>query len=320
MFKNKIIIMFLFLSFYNQINTISFNDGFRLYEKYIDHENMFSILNYLYAKQPSFFFDNPMNYYPLNEENIEGLFYAIEPLVNFFEPLLWGNIVFPISLASLAHNFDNLFQKSNNSDIDKVYDADVIIIAGGTYPAMKKQLLYVNKLLDVNKPLTPLFLLTRSERKNTNLYYELYDNIVSDIQSTINRVLTDDDLFFIRSNLDNEYTLALIIKRFFNLGNLTVLDWGNDGFLLKLNDFLESLNFNYAKILFMSNNIFTLYNELKYTINAIDDPFMVNKNYPVVFGGQDIELIDLVNKEGIFLRKLKMLTVLLNIITENIDE
>lgn len=319
MFKKTLFTLIIaFLTFTN-IYVISNDDAYNFYTNYIDENNLATILGYLYKQQPSFFVEDPALYFPLTPDNIEDFLFVIEPLVAFFDPLLWGNIVFPLSVASLSDNFDNVFIPSDSSDIDNVTAADVILLKGGTYAAMKKQLLYINNIANQYNPNAPLFLLTNSSRLNTNLFYESFDYIISDIQSSLNRVLTDDDLSFIASNLDNEYSLALIIDRFYTISNLTVLDSSYDPLLLNFNDYLFANNYDSANILFVSNNIFTLYNELKYAINALDNPLMINSNYPVTFGGEDITLFDRANPEGIWLRKLKMITVLLNLIVSNID-
>jgi hypothetical protein len=302
-----------------KILPINNNDAYNFYKKYIDENSMENILSYIYKKQPSFFLEDPSPYFPLHSENIEDFIYAIEPLINFFEPLLWGNIVFPISISPLADNFDAVLNQSDISDVDKIQSSDVILLKGGTYPAMKKQLLFVNQIITKFQQNIPLFLVARSSRLNTNLYYESFDYIAEDIQSTINRALTEEDLAFIASNLNNEYGLALIINRFFNSQNLTILDLECDDFLSNFNDYLYSINYYNGNVLFISNNIFTLYHELKYAINALDNPEVIDPNYPLTFGGKDIPLKDSLNPEGIFLRKLKMITLLLNLIVNNID-
>ena len=321
MFKKTFFILLICLFSQLQVYSINSNDAYDFYSHYIDDNNLQAILSYLYEKQPGFFLDDPSFYFPLNRDNIEDFFFVIEPLVNFFKPLLWGNLVFPFTVEPVSYNLDTVFLPSSNmSDIDKVILSDVIILKGGNYAAMKKQLLYINEILNQYNKNVRLFILTDSSRSNTNLYYESFDNIIVDIQSAINRVLTPDDLLFIASNLDNEYTLGLIVNRFFGSDNTEVLDSPMDPLLLNFNDYLVENNYSNASILFLSNNIFALYNELNYSINALDNYSIIDSNFPVTFAGQDIGLIDPVNPEGVLLRKLKMITVLLNLIVENIED
>jgi hypothetical protein len=319
MLKKILFIIFTILSFNNQTYPITNEDAYRFYNNYIDENNMQEILSYIYNKQPGFFLEDPAFYFPLHPDNIEDFFYILEPLINFLQPLLWGNIVFPISLSCLSDNFDNLFEASQHDDVQKILSSEIILLKGGTYPAMKKELLFANKTLSELQQNKPLFLLASSSRLNTNIYYESFENIIADIQSTINRSLTEEDLAFIQANLETEYGLALIINRFFNIGNLTVLDLDYTQFLLHFNDYLVSKGYTETNLLFLSNNIFALYNELKYAIWALDNPEMINPNFSITFGGHDIPLKDPIHPEGILLRKLKMLTVLLTLITNNID-
>lgn len=319
MFKKILFTLFIIFFNHTKIKSINTDDAYNLYTQYIDENNMQYILTSLYKKQPSFFIEDPSAYFPINSNNIEDFVFILDPLINFFEPLLWGNIVFPIHIDFLSDSLDKVIKKSNNTDIEKIINTDIIILKGGTYPAMKKQLLYVNALSNKYNQNIPVFIIADSSRLNTNLYYESLDYIIEDIQSTINRALTNDDLSFIATHLNNEYSLALIINRFFNLNNLNVIDLEYDPLLLEFNDLLLSMNYEKANILAISNDIFTSYNELLYFINALDNSTLINPNYPVTFGGSDIPLIDPINPEGISLRKLKMITVLLNLIASNID-
>lgn len=314
-------ILFSFLLFFSTKNIISINsnEAYTLFSNYINEKEMYIIIEDLYKKQPSFFNEDPREYFPINEYNLEDFLYSIEPLANFLEPLLWGNIVFPLSINHLSSNFNNLFINRNESDNEKTQYSDIIIIKGGTYPAMKKELLYIKKIMAETKEQKPIFLLANSSRINTNLYYESFDNIVEDIQTYTNRALSDEDLLFISNHLNNEYEIGLIIERFFDSENLKVIDFTHDPFLLNFKEFLKSCNYDSAKLLILSNNIFTLYQELRYKIHILNNPEFFDVQFPIIFAGYNITLMDPKNPEGILLRKLKMLTVLLNLIIENID-
>lgn len=316
----KIVFIILILSFFNEKTySITNQEAYDFFRNYINENNMKNIISYIYKTQPSFFLEDPISFFPLDNNNIEDFFYSIEPLNNFLDPLLWGNIIFPFSIASLSNDFDDLLKKSNDTDIEKILSSDVIFIKGGTYPAIKKQLLFVKEIIKEFQNNKPLFLIADETRLNTNLYYESFNYIVSDIESTINKKLTEDDLIFIESNLKNEYGIALIINHFFNIDNMKILKFNYDEFIFQLNIFLTSKGYKKAHVLFVSNNIFTLYNQLQYEINILDMPDMTDSNYSVTFCGQDIPLKDPKNPEGIFLRKLKMMTILLSLIINNID-
>ncbi len=319
MLKKIIFVVFTLLSFNEKTYCITNEEAYDFFKKYINEDSMKNIISYIHQIQPSFFLEDPCSFFPLNEDNLEDFFYSMDPLTDFLNPLLWGNIVFPFSVASLSNDFDKVLKKSNNTDIEKILSSDIIIIKGGTYPAMKKQLFFVKEIISEFQNNKPLFLIADEKRLNTNLYYESFDYIVSDIESTINKKLTNDDLIFIESNLKNEYGLGLIINRFFNLSNMKAFNFTYDKFIFELKNFLESNGYKKASVLFVSNNIFTLYNKLRYEINILESPEIADSNYPVTFCGENITLKDPKNAEGIFLRKLKMITVLLSLIINSID-
>jgi hypothetical protein len=322
MFKKILFITLVIFLRFSNIESINNEMAYDLYNKHINEDKLSIILQYLYWKQPSFFIENPIDFLPLNQENMIDFLFSMEPLFNFLDPLLWGNIVFPISLAPVAESFDQLLKKSTFNDREKYSKSNVVLIKGGTYPAMKKQLLYVLEMVDNSEYKRPIFLLTNSDRLNTHLYYESFDNIVNDLEDSLKRTLTQDELHFVSQNLSNEYQLALIISHFFNQeDNLTILDFKSpDPLLLEFNEYLKSSGYSSAIIFFVSNNIFTIYNQLKYRIMAWDNQELVDDNFFVFFAGEDIPLHDPVNLEGIFLRKLKMFAILYSMIVENIND
>jgi hypothetical protein len=309
------------LFFFKEIKNIDEHAACGLYQDYINDDKFFAILQYIYQLQPSFFNGDPADCFPISPSNMIDLFYTIEPLLNFLDPLVWGNIVFPMTLLPVADSFDELLKKSENTDLEKYNASHIVVIKGATYPAMKKQLLYVLNMANESGLILPIFLLANTERLNTNLYYESFDYIVNDLQIDLGRSLVGDELNFISQHLSNEYGLALIINQFYNTNNnFTLVDVLSDPLLNNFDMYLMNNGYDYANILFISNNIFGLYHELRYLLNTLDYPEDVNVNFPVTFAGEAISLVDPINPEGILLRKLKMVAVLYTMLIDHIDD
>lgn len=312
----KIILRSLFLiGIFLKNDTVSEKEGLNVFCSLIEENHLKSVLYYIYSQYPSFFYDDPAITFPLNEDKLFDFCMNAEPLISFFEPLSLSSLCYPHSLKLISKNLNNIF-KINIFNKEDIKDFDSIAILAGKYK-------------DVAGQLFPLLDQLRSENKKSNIYviansdkkYIYGSNEIQDvfdlIKEKLGRDLTISENDFILSHLGNEFDIALIFDYFFNVDKRIILFAKNSEYYY--DDFFNFLNkrkVNFSQILFLGDEFLTLYEKLKYMIYKVEDSIF---EYNIEFKINPILCDEKKTEEEILLKKLKIITVILYEIMNNID-
>lgn len=313
----KIIFKIWFLFFFvSEIFCLSRQEGVTLCNTFLNEEKLKTVMKYIYVYCPSFFYDNPDIYFPIEKENITDFYVNMAFLINFFEPLTLEKICFPINIKSLSDSINKVVI-SNPLEKDDISSSEMIVLRANRYDIMEKEFFTVLDLCKKKEKNVPIYIVANTEKKYILKDPNITNTIINSIEMRLKRSLKSHERDFVFEHLNNEFNMALVLEHFFNTENNIVLFASHsDNFY---NDFFEFLKKRYIedrKILFLSQEFITSYEELRYSLWKKD---FSHKEYEIIFKYYPTMHTEN-NQQILALQKMKMITALLTEIINNIDE
>lgn len=313
----KIIFKIWFLSFFvSKIFSLSQEEGVKLYKTFFNEDQLKSLMKYIYFYHPSFFYDNPNLYFPLEKDNITDFYINMASLVNFFEPLTIEKVCFPINIKSIIDDINKIIISSPLKE-DDITSAEMIVLRANRYDIMEKEFFTVLDICKKQNKNIPIYIVINSEKRYSIKDPNIVNTIINSIEIRLKRSLKSHERSFVLEHLNNELNMTLILEHFFNQEkNIVLFSSLSDNFYTDFFEFLRKRCILDKKILFLSKEVMTPYEQLKYNlyiknINHEEYEFIF-KYYPTTYNDS--------NEQLLALQKIKMVTALFSEIINNIDE